>query len=41
LYVEDLEKKKKSELLAMKWIGRKAVEEIINALAGLGKSLAW
>jgi hypothetical protein len=25
----------------MKWIGRKAVDEIINALAGLGKTLAW
>ena len=40
LYVEDLEKKKKSELLAMKWIGRKAVDEIIKALADLGKSLS-
>lgn len=40
LYVEDLEKKKKSELLAMKWIGRKAVEEIIQALANLWKGLA-
>ncbi len=40
LYVEDLEKKKKSELLAMKGIWRKAVEEIIQALAGIWKSLA-
>jgi DNA-directed RNA polymerase subunit alpha len=40
LYVEDLEKKRKSELLSMKWIGRKAVDEIVQALANLWKSLA-
>ncbi|USN55816.1 MAG: hypothetical protein H6765_04465 [Candidatus Peribacteria bacterium] len=32
LYVEDLEKKRKSELLSMKGIGRKAVDEIIDSL---------
>jgi DNA-directed RNA polymerase alpha subunit len=40
LYVEDLEKKKKTELLAMKGIWRKAVEEIIKALENIGKRLA-
>ena len=39
LYVEDLEKKRKSELLSMKGIGRKAVDEIIDSLANMGKSL--
>jgi len=39
LYVEDLEKKKKGELLLMKWVGRKAIEEINKALANIGKSL--
>ena len=39
LYVEDLEKKRKSELLSMKWIGRKAVDEIIDSLANMWKSL--
>lgn len=39
LYVEDLEKKRKSELLSMKWIGRKAVDEIVDSLANMGKSL--
>ncbi len=40
LYVEDLEKKKRSELLSMKGIGRKAVEEIIKALENIWKKLA-
>jgi DNA-directed RNA polymerase subunit alpha len=39
LYVEDLEKKKKGELLLMKGIGRKAIDEIISALDNIGKSL--
>lgn len=40
LYVEDLEKKKKGELLLMKGVGRKAIEEINSALANIGKALA-
>lgn len=39
LYVEDLEKKRKSELLSMKGIGKKAVVEIVESLANMGKSL--
>jgi len=39
LYVEDLEKKRKSELLSMKGIWRKAVDEIIDSLENMGKSL--
>ncbi len=39
LYVEDLEKKRKSELLSMKWIWRKAVDEIIDSLANMWKTL--
>ena len=39
LYVEDLEKKKKAELLSMKGVGRKAIEEIIASLSNIGKSL--
>ena len=39
LYVEDLEKKRRSELLGMKGIGRKAVDEIMSSLANMGKSL--
>lgn len=39
LYVEDLEKKKKSELLVMKWVGRKAIDEITSSLANIGKVL--
>jgi DNA-directed RNA polymerase alpha subunit len=39
LYVEDLEKQKKNELLLMKGVGRKAVDEITVALANMGKSL--
>lgn len=41
LYVEDLEKKRKSELLSMKWIWRKAVDEIVDSLANMWKSLDW
>ena len=40
LYVEDLEKKKKWELLIMKWVGRKAIDEINSALSNLDKALA-
>lgn len=40
LYVEDLEKKKKGELLLMKWVWRKAIEEISAALSNIDKALA-
>lgn len=40
LYVEDLEKKKKGELLLMKWVGRKAIDEINQALWNISKALA-
>lgn len=39
LYVEDLEKKKKGELLLMKWIWRKAIDEINSSLGNISKSL--
>lgn len=39
LYVEDLEKKRKSELLTMKWIWKKAVDEIIGSLENMWKNL--
>lgn len=39
LYVEDLEKKRKSELLTMKWIWKKAVDEIIGSLENMWKTL--
>lgn len=39
LYVEDLEKQKKNELLLMKWVWRKAVDEISVALWNMWKSL--
>jgi hypothetical protein len=39
LYVEDLEKKKKGELLLMKWVGRKAIDEINQSLWNIGKAL--
>lgn len=39
LYVEDLEKKRKTELLWMKWIGRKAVDEIVDSLDEMWKTL--
>lgn len=39
LYVEDLEKKKKAELLLMKWVWRKAIDEISASLATIEKSL--
>lgn len=41
LYVEDLEKKRKSELLSMKWVWRKAVDEITQALKNINKTLLW
>lgn len=40
LYVEDLEKKKKWELLLMKWVGRKAIDEINQSLWNIWKALA-
>lgn len=39
LYVEDLEKKKKGELLLMKGVGRKAIDEINSALSNIDKAL--
>jgi len=39
LYVEDLEKKKKGELLLMKWVWRKAIDEINQSLWNIGKAL--
>ena len=39
LYVEDLEKKKKGELLIMKGVGRKAIDEIHVSLANIDKTL--
>lgn len=39
LYVEDLEKKKKAELLLMKWVGKKAIDEINDSFKQLGKPL--
>jgi hypothetical protein len=39
LYVEDLEKKKKSELLVMKWVWRKSIDEITSSLANIWKVL--
>jgi hypothetical protein len=35
-----LEKKKKGELLLMKWVGRKAIDEINQALWNIDKALA-
>jgi DNA-directed RNA polymerase alpha subunit len=40
LYVEDLEKKRKVELLTMKGLGKKAIDEIIVALQNINKNLA-
>ena len=40
LYVEDLEKKRKSELLTMKGIGKKAVDEIEASLQNMNKKLS-
>ncbi len=40
LYVEDLEKKKKWELLLMKGVGRKAIDEINQSLWNIWKALA-
>jgi len=37
LYVEDLEKKKKAELLLMKWVWKKAIDEINDSFKQLGK----
>ncbi|PID34570.1 MAG: hypothetical protein CR971_02545 [candidate division SR1 bacterium] len=39
LYVEDLEKKKKNELLSMKGVGKKAIDEIQSSLVEIDKSL--
>jgi DNA-directed RNA polymerase alpha subunit len=41
LYVEDLELKRKTELLSMKWIWRKAVDEIVVSLKDMWKELDW
>jgi len=37
LFVEDLEKKKRSELISMRGVGKKAVDEIEDALNSIGK----
>ena len=37
LYVEDLERKKKAELLLMKWVWKKAIDEINDSFKQLGK----
>jgi hypothetical protein len=39
LYVEDLEKKKKAELLLMKWDWKKAIDEINDSFKQLWKPL--
>lgn len=39
LFVEDLEKKKRSELISMRGVGKKAVDEIEDALNSIGKGL--
>ncbi len=39
LYVEELEKKKKTELLSMKGVGKKAIDEIQSSLEEIGKTL--
>ena len=39
LFVEDLEKKKKNELISMRWVGKKAVDEIEDALVQIWKWL--
>lgn len=39
LYVEDLEKRKKTELLTMKWVWKKAIDEINSALDNIWKNL--
>ena len=39
LFIEDLEKKKKSELITMRWVWKKAVDEIEDALKIVNKSL--
>ena len=38
-FVEDLEKTTRSELLSLKWVGKKAVDEIQEALEREGKQL--
>lgn len=39
MFVEDLQKKTKNELLSLKGVGRKAVDEIDTSLVGMGKRL--
>ena len=38
-FVEDLETRTRSELISLKWVGKKAVDEIQEALAKEGKQL--
>lgn len=40
LYIEDLEEKKESELLSLRGVGKKAVQEVKEALDDMDKSLA-
>lgn len=39
LFIEDLEKRKKTELISMRWVGKKAVDEIEDSMKKMGKSL--
>ena len=40
LFIEDLEKRKKTELISMRWVGKKAVDEIEDSMKKMGKSLS-
>ncbi len=39
LFIEDLEKRKKTELISMRWVGKKAVDEIEESMKNMGKWL--
>lgn len=39
LFIEDLEKRKKTELISMRWVGKKAVDEIEESMQRMWKSL--
>jgi DNA-directed RNA polymerase alpha subunit len=39
MFVEELELRKKNELINMRWVGRKAVDEIEDSLKIHGKKL--
>lgn len=40
LFIEDLEKRKKTELISMRWVGKKAVDEIEDSMKKMGKWLS-